>query len=302
MQPASNVAGAPNGANRLLLGVVASLSVLFLLREPAEAVETGQCFLQHAQGNSGLEFGLIYRDSDQPAPYAFNHHSTQPVETRAVQGLSLTQLDGSGQHVSFRIPRDAGTFSCDGWAASGTAAGRFTFSPNATFNENLARRGIGVPTERQSLELALGDVGLPFFDQLAKQGYSHPTVDSVLALSRHGTGWQYIKDMAALGYGSGSLESLMRLRDRSVGADFIAAAKAAGLNHLTVDDLIRLRDHGVSARYLQDLGGSGYRLSVDDLLRLRDHGVTGSYIKRLQRYGYKSLSVEDLIRLRDNGI
>ena len=220
----------------------------------------------------------------------------------AEAGLPIEKLRGPIAPVSFTIQREPGTFNCTGSAGEGSGAGQFTYAQNARFDDALASRGLGRPTQRQSLELAISGTTLAFVDQIRALG-GRASIADVVHVVEHGVTPKYIADLAALGYRVSSLDQVVRLRDHGVTTEFIRAVQAAGYAQVTADQLVTLRDHGVTPRYIGELAGAGYKnLSADDLIALRDHGVTVSFVERLKAHGYTNVSVHDLIRLRDAGI
>ena len=261
---------------------------------------------------------------------SYNSSWSAPVPI-ADAGLPAERLRGPIGPVTFQIQREPGTFSCTGSAGEGSGAGQFTYAPSARFDDALASRGMGRPTYKESLELAIAGTTLAFADQI--RGLSRSTtVADLVRVMQHGVNPRYVADLAALGYKVTSIDQFVRLRDHGVSADFIRAIQGAGYRNLSPEDLVRLadhgvrekyitemraagysqvtadqlvtlRDHGVTARYAGDLAAAGYKnLSADDLIALRDHGVSVAFVDRLKAHGYNNLSVRDLIRLRDSGI
>jgi hypothetical protein len=246
-----------------------------------------------------VQLRLEYSDSSESGWSNSSHSSDVPV---AEAGLPPDRLRGAIAPVNFQIQREPGTFSCTGSAGEGSGAGRFTYAPSARFDDALSGRGLGRPTYRQSLELAMVGATLAFVDQLRAAG-AHATLAELLRVMQHGVTPKYVADLASLGYRVGSLDQLVRLRDHGVSIEFIRAVQAAGYAQVTAEQLVTLRDHGVTPRYIGELARAGYKnLSADDLIALRDHGVSVAFVDRLRAHGYANLSIRDLIRLRDAGI
>lgn len=225
------------------------------------------------------------------------------VNLDRLDGLSLAQLAGSGP-VRFELRREAGTFSFEGVARGGVAAGTYVFTANAEFGARLPQRGLQRPTPEEQRRLAASDVGIAFLDEMERLGYARPSATAdLIRAADHGVDLAFLREMADLGYRLGRLEALISLRDSGVNPAYVRELTTLGYRQLSADALIQLRQHGVDPMYIRELGGLGYpKLSLDDLTRLRNHGVDPTYIRDLASLGHRRLPLEELIRLRNNGV
>jgi beta-lactamase regulating signal transducer with metallopeptidase domain len=227
--------------------------------------------------------------------------SAWPIER--LEGLSPAQLSGAGGPARFNSRRDAGTFTFEGIFRSGVGAGTYTFTPDATFPGELAKRGLGHPTSEDQYALALADIGLAFLDELTTQGYRRPDISALVRTGRHGVRLDYLREMGTLGYRFGLVETLITQRDHGVTPEFIRELGAQGLTGLPAADLLRARDHGVDAAYVSGLRELGYGpLNLSQLVSARDHGVSVEFIRDLGQLGYAKLSLDSLVSARDHGI
>ena len=225
------------------------------------------------------------------------------VPMASLEGLTEAQLTGAGGPVQFRITRDAGTLLFEGVVRSGVAAGTFTFTPNAAFPAELAKRGFAKPTAREQYQLARGDIGYAFLDELNRQGYAKPDTAGLVTAGQHGVSTTYLREMGALGYSVGSLPPLVTLRDHGVTPDYVKGLAQEGYAKLPVETLRQARDHGVTPEYARAMREAGYgSLPLEALINTRDHGVTPDYARALAAAGYKSLSLEQIVRVRDHGV
>jgi beta-lactamase regulating signal transducer with metallopeptidase domain len=232
-----------------------------------------------------------------------NSSSGSNIKISDLDGLNASQLAGAGGPVQFRLRRDAGTFTFEGVARAGVAAGTFSFAPDANFAGELAKRGFARPTAAEQYQLARHDVGFAFVDELNKQGYAKPATPDLVRAAQHGVGLTYLREMGALGHRLGSLDPLITLRDHGVTPDYIRGLQAEGYKELSADALRNARDHGITPEYVRGMRDAGYAsLPMDALVRTRDHGVTPDYARQLAEFGYAKLPLEELIRVRDHGI
>ena len=229
------------------------------------------------------------------------HGSTIRIER--LTGLSPAQMTGTSGLLHFAIRRDAGTFTFEGVFRNGVGAGTYAFTPNATFSDELEKRGLGRPTAAQQYMVARHDLGLAFLDELTAQGYTRPDLPQLVRAAEHGVDFDYLREMGRLGYRLGLVEALVRHRDHGVSPQFIRELASLGLTGLSSDDLVRARDNGVSPEYVRAMAALGYsKLPLDELVRLRNNGVSAEYVRMLGTLGYTNLSRDEAIRLRNNGV
>lgn len=260
-----------------------------------------------------------------------NSSSGSNVRIDQLEGLTAAHLTGAGGPVTFRLRRDAGTFTFDGVMRQGVGAGTFSFTPDPTFAGELEKRGFTRPAASEQYQLARHDIGYEFVDELSKQGYSKPPTSELVRAGQHGVRLTYLREMGALGYRLGSLPPLITLRDHGVTPDyvraladqgykglsadeireardhgvspeFVKAMREAGYGSLPMAEIIDARDHGVSPEFVRELGAAGHaKLPLDRLIRVRDHGVSPDYVREMSKLGH-TLPIDDLIRARDHGV
>jgi beta-lactamase regulating signal transducer with metallopeptidase domain len=227
--------------------------------------------------------------------------SNVPIET--LEGLTATQLSAAGGPVQFRLRRDAGIFTFEGIFRNGVGAGTFTFTPDANFGAELAKRGFARPTAQEQYQMARHDIGFAFVEELTKQGYSKPQTSELVRAGQHGVSVAYLREMGALGYRLGSLEPLITLRDHGVTPTYIRELADLGYKKLSADEIRGARDHGITPEYVQAMREAGYgSLPMDELINARDHGVTPDFVRELGDAGYRKLPLDQLIRVRDHGV
>lgn len=285
---------------RILIAAFAALLVAGTAFANATAATISGRWSIAARGDDASRVQLRFEYNDTTEGYSSSSWSSGvPI---AEAGIPADRLRGPIAPVTFAIAREPGTFNCTGSAGEGSAAGQFTYAPNARFDEALASRGMGRPSFQQSLQLAISGVTLAFVDQVRGSSKSANVADLV-RVAEHGVNPRYLADLAALGYKVNSLDELVRLRDHGVTPDSIRALQSAGYRNLSTDQLVRLADHGVRERYISEMRAAGYtNLSADQLVTLRDHGITAKYVADLAAAGYKNVPADDLIALRDHGV
>jgi beta-lactamase regulating signal transducer with metallopeptidase domain len=233
----------------------------------------------------------------------WNSSSGSNIPIQLLDGLTSAQLAGPPGPVQFRMKRDAGTFMFEGVVRNGVGAGTFSFSPDASFPAELAKRGFERPTAIEQYQLARHDIGYAFVDELTKQGYSKPATSELVRAGQHGVDLSYLRGMGTQGYRLGTLAPLIELRDHGVNLMYIGQLSELGYKGLPADALRRARDHGVTPDYVRAMRDAGYSsLSIAQLINARDHGVDGGYVRGLGELGHRKLALEDVIRARDHGV
>ncbi|BCS32460.2 hypothetical protein TBR22_A16750 [Luteitalea sp. TBR-22] len=261
-------------------------------RSPAPTGSAGGCTWEVGEGKEGALYLSMQFGRSQ---------SGRSVPLQQFEGLTTTQLTTGGS-VRFTIRRDAGTFTFEGVARSGAAAGVCSFAPSPTFGPELARRGITGLTAADQEQMARHDVGLALVDELRTQKYATPTVAELVKAGQHGVHVAYVRGMGALGYATGSIGPLIALRDHGVTPDYAQALASLGYARLPIDELQRARDHGVTADYVRGMREAGHgTLTLDQLITTRDHGVTAGYLREMKALGIGG-SLETLVNARDHGI
>ncbi len=226
--------------------------------------------------------------------------TSRPLRPESLRGLPTDSDFFRGQ---FEIARAAGTFQCEGTFKRGKGSGDYTFVPNLSFAQGLAKRGVGTPTAAQQFVLALHDVGFDLVDELERQAYPRPTVAVLVEMGIHGVDVEYVRGMDRVGSRLRSTAELIRMRDHGVDPDFIESLGRHGFRNLGPPTLLLARDHGVDADYVEDLAQHGYRdVSLAELVRARDHGVDAAFLRRLERRGVTGVSLARAIELRDRGL
>lgn len=227
--------------------------------------------------------------------------SNVPIDR--LEGLTAEQLAGAGGPITFRLRRDAGTFTFEGVLRQGVGAGAFSFTPDPKFPDELVRRGFARPTAREQYQLTRHDIGYAFVDELNEQGYAKPETADLVRAGQHGVNVTYLSEMGALGYRLGSLGPLITLRDHGVTPAYARQLAEQGYKGLSAEDLRRARDHGITPEYVSGMRAAGYEsLPMDTLINTRDHGVTPEYAGAMRDAGYGSLPIEELIKTRDHGV
>ena len=231
------------------------------------------------------------------------HWGSDDVDFSTLVGLDPDWSTRGRGDVAFEIRRDAGTIVCEGKAARNRAAGVFDIQLSKTFAQELERRGIGEPSEKQQIQLVLADAGLDLLDDLDRLGFDKPSIQSFVKMAQHGVNHDFVDGLSDAGYKFESIEDLIEARDHGVTPKYLKELGELGFKNLPFETARRARDHGVTVQYareMNEIGGQKFELA--ELIELRDHGVTGDYVKSMAAAGFKDATLEELRVARDHGV
>jgi uncharacterized protein (UPF0335 family) len=247
-----------------------------------------------------------------------------------LQGLSTEIAAPTRIDVSFKLAREAGTISMEGYFQGGRGAGLWTFTPNSAFASSMASRGYASLTEEDLLRAtfhnlttkyadeikasgydqltfaqlsraATHDISVDYIRDLRNSGFENLTMENVIRASNHDISSAYVKEVAAMGFGSQPLDKVIRLKNHDISPAYIGELKAAGFENLTLDEVIRMKNHDITADFVNQIKGEGFsNVSSATIIRLKNHDVDREFIQRAKAQ-YPNASLEEMIRFKNNG-
>lgn len=247
-----------------------------------------------------------------------------------LQGLAADISASARMEVSFKLAREAGTISLDGFFQGGRGAGLWTFTPNAAFASSMASRGFADLTEEDLLRAtfhglttkyadeikaagydrltfaqlsraATHDISVDYIRELRNSGFENLTMENVIRASNHDISAAYVKEVAAMGFGNQPLDKVIRLKNHDISPAYISEMKAAGFENLTLDEVVRMKNHDISSDFVNQIKGEGFsNISSATIIRLKNHDVDRDFIQRVKAQ-YPNASLEEMIRFKNNG-
>jgi hypothetical protein len=302
--------------------VFASCVVLFVLKNRAAEVRTGDWTISKSESPGKVEFSLIEHHHGGTS----SHQSDWPAN--AFQGVDFAKP--GRQDVHFTITRDAGKIDCEGFLKDGEGAGIFHFQPDPKYGQAMNSLGFPVDEEKQfamavqdvSLEFAkqmkdenLSDldsdklisfrifrVDSKFIEDLRTEGLKVTDSDKLVAFRIHGVTPQMVRSLHQAGY-SPDEDTLIAMRIHGATPEWMDQLKQRGYDHVELEKLIAFRIHGVSPEFIEKLQGLGYsHPEPDQLIAMRIHNVTPEYISEMKSRGIHDLSIDQLVSMRIHGI
>ena len=233
--------------------------------------------------------------------------------------------------VRFALLREPGRLDCSGMGASGRASGDCRFTPDPGFVALLAKNGIGRPSERQSLDLAMVGANRALVEAIAAARYPAPSIGDLTGLAALEVDARYIADLSAGGYrprriadllafkalgvtpayvaelrraGAQGLsaDAILQLKALDVSPGYLASLRRVGYGELAADEIVQLKAMDVTADYIASFGRNGARLPVGKIIEYKALGITPDDVRSTARGAQVSLSTDDLIRLKVAGL
>jgi len=221
---------------------------------------------------------------------------------RTLPRSDVTDLVRSEDRATFRIVRPAGVLAFRGVSDGDAVSGRFVFTPDASYRQQLERMKYSSITPENLFVLAVADVSIPDVKDLEAATTDDLTMIQLVRMVNHGVTPEFVKGMLGAGFRTLSSDELVRVRDHGVTPEYIRAVRKYGAGPMTLQDFVSARDHGVSEDYIAEMREVGLDLRIPDLVRARDHGVSADFVKDMADVGYSKLDIDDYVRLRDHGV
>lgn len=153
--------------------------------------------------------------------------NTLTVEANELSGLDAATAAGDARDVSFRLEREAGTFTFSGDIRDGLGDGTFRFTPSDAYRQEMARLGFAdIPIQRLHLFASL-DVTTDTVRELQQLGYEALELDELTNFAIHGVSPAYIRELDGLGYASIRPQQLVTMRIHGVTPEYVRAMRAA---------------------------------------------------------------------------
>ncbi len=221
-----------------------------------------------------------------------------------------SSLQSPGMKIHGTLQRDAGTFVLSGVVeAGGRARGRFEFSENLLFVEELMVIAARWWDARSSFEHAVSGVSLWQVRAARELGARRLSAQELADV----VGRLPAASTATAALPSTDRDAPRKAQFRTTSPQtqpapddpesvYLRALRQTGFP-LFRSDAERLKGHGVSPEMLRQLKLSGYDVvSVSDMVRLQNHGVTQHDLQLLELQGKRNLTVDDIVKAKVNGI
>jgi hypothetical protein len=250
------------------------------------------------RGNWGAEFGRrvhLNMRSDFGSRGGYSNYG------RTFDRSELRELIINGDHISFRLVRDAGTLIFEGRGNDERGDGWFTFTPSQSYRDQLAKMGFSGLTPANLFVFAMGDLSVADVRYLETATSDDLSSADLVRMVNHGVTPEFVKGLADAGFKGLDSEELTRTRDHGVTPEFIVELRKNGYD-MSLQEYVTARDHGVSEDYIAEMRQAGFKTGFESLKRAKDHGVDADFAQEFSELGYRDLTLGELVRLKDHGV
>lgn len=241
---------------------------LFFADDQLEPIH-GTCAIAPSTMPDRVRYEFSHGNCDDADNDRHCHDNNSEVPVTTFTGLALADFEHEGAHIDARIVAEAGTISCSGQIHEATLTGDFTFTPNPSFIDEMAR------------------LGFTGFDSGKLEAYTLFHID---------TAW--VRALQAAGVTGMDSGNLIAMHIFKITPDFVRSMSDLGYAHLPADKLIAFGVHHVNPDEVKQYRAMGYQPTADELIQMRIFKVTPDFIHRMQDRGFNNLTISKLVQIR----
>jgi hypothetical protein len=238
-------------------------------KHAAENTMTGEWTAEFKSEDSG-KISLHFQKRSNRGGF---NGSVNTLPLSELQGLTPKDSFSDKATVAFRIVREAGIFTCEGYFSEGKGTGFWMLTPSQNFVSEMRRQG---------------------YDNLPENYLFYAATENLTV--------KLFEDLESAGFGL-SFKELIQAASYKITPEFIEAWRAAGFNNLSFKELTQLGENGVKPEFINEIKAEGFpQLSLQQAVRLKIHNIDRDFIKRVRVMGFPEASLNELIDLRTRDI
>jgi hypothetical protein len=195
--------------------------------------------------------------------------SNSSVDWQRWTGVSNEMLQHDGSTISARLTGEAGEVTCDGTVHDSVLAGRFRFTANPGFAQQMTTMGFDGIQPRRQLSMLMLDIT---------------------------PAW--VKQMQALGVTEMTTNKLTGLRALHVDADYIHSLAAAGYPELRANKLTEMKAIGVTPAKIAEAKSLGFQPTEQEIIQMCIFKIDRPFVERMRARGLKDLTLASLIKIK----
>ncbi len=240
-------------------------------------------------------------EADSKGKYR-NQISGHGFEINELQGLSLSQINGSNSPVNFSIVREAGTINLTGTFNNGEGSGTWTFASNPSFVASMRGFGFENISEKKLFASAVLNVKTQTVSELRSAGLKNLDYDDIFKATIFKIDANYIRDMSSAGFTNLDMEDLVKGRIFKIDANYAREVLAMGFGEKSLEELVKFRIFKVTPEFLSEMKAEGLNnLTAEEVVQLRIFKIDGAFIQSARAKGYANPTVGELVELKIHG-
>jgi hypothetical protein len=184
-------------------------------------------------------------------------------------GVSATQLGQEGAQLNAAMAGEPGRLTCSGTVHDGILAGRYEFTPNATFLASMSSMGFDEITPGKQEGFLMLDVTTDWVKQIKAAGVTELTTGKIMGLKALHVDLDYIHGMAAAGY-----------------------------PELRAGKLTSMKAVGVTPEKVRDARAMGFQPTEQELIQMSVFKIDRPFVERMRARGMTNATIAQLIKVK----
>jgi len=236
-----------------------------------------------------------------------------------------------GKEGTFSLTREAGTMDFTGKFEGDKGMGRYKFSPDKSYGDNMQKEGIDITKDDDIMVFFFINVKHSYVQMLKQNGYTSLDKDKIIPLAALDVNEAYIKSIKEAGFTNIDLDNLVPFKALNIDKAYIEEIRKAGYKDISPDKIITFKAQGIDGKYIADFRSSvkndpneknnkneGLNKNKnstknkdqdnnrtnddDDLIAFKALNIDNAFINSFKEVGYNDLSNSDLISMKAIGV
>jgi hypothetical protein len=232
---------------------------------------SGLCMLSEShRDNEPTTAQIMLEGTDCPSGHdGCTEMNNSSIAWNRWTGVSHAALQAEGTQLKARMSGEAGELTCDGTVHDNVLAGRYSFTPNSSFPQQMASLGFDGITPRKQLSFLMLDITVA-----------------------------WTRQMQATGVTEISTNKLISLRALHVDPDYIHAMSAAGYPELRANKLTEMKAVGVTPDKVREAKTLGFQPTEQELIQMSIFKIDRPFVDRMRAKGLNDLTLAKLIKIK----
>ena len=236
-----------------------------------------------------------------------------------------------GKEGTFSLTREAGTMDFTGKFEGDKGMGRYKFSPDKNYSDDMQKEGIDITKDDDIMVFFFINVKHSYVQMLKQNGYTSLDKDKIIPLAALDVNEAYIKSIKEAGFTNIDLDNLVPFKALNIDKAYIEEIRKAGYKDISPDKIITFKAQGIDGKYIADFRSSvkndpneknnkneGLNKNKnstknkdqdnnrtnddDDLIAFKALNIDNAFINSFKEVGYNDLSNSDLISMKAIGV